>query len=51
MINFFIKIKIIFENGTTSLKEISEVDTDKFTTICVTRLSDKIGKLAEKEPK
>ncbi len=36
-------------NDTTGLKETSEVETDKITTIRVTRLSEKIGEVAEKE--
>lgn len=33
----------------TGLKETSEVETDKITTIRATRLSGKIGRVAEKE--
>lgn len=36
-------------NDATGLKETSEVETDKITTIRVTRLNKKIGEIAEKE--
>ena len=36
-------------SGATGLKETSEVETDKITTIRVTRLGKKIGEVAEKE--
>lgn len=36
-------------NDITGLKQVSEVETDKITTIRAIRLSDKIGQIAEKE--
>ncbi len=36
-------------NDATGLKEISEVETDKVTTIRVSRLREKIGEVADKE--
>ncbi len=36
-------------NDATGLKSTSEVETDKITTIRVTRLNEKIGEVAEKE--
>lgn len=36
-------------NAATGLKQISEVEADKITTIRVSRLNDKIGEVAEKE--
>jgi mRNA-degrading endonuclease toxin of MazEF toxin-antitoxin module len=39
-------MKYIFSN---ELKESSDVETDTITTVCLTRLTNKIGVVAEKE--
>ena len=36
-------------NNVTGLKAVSEIEIDKITTIRISRLSEKIGEVAEKE--
>ena len=43
-----VRVRLKADNA-TGLKEISEVEVDKITTIRITRLSKKIGEVAEKE--
>ena len=43
-----VRVRLKADNA-TGLKEISEVEIDKITTIRITRLNKKIGEVAEKE--